>query len=159
MPFRYFTPGSIFLTLAIVGVMMLFKMPKKRHYKKARSYEPYVSQMQRILDSHADCTAELFNIFVKGYKKVAAFSCLAPGDMMEVTCHDNSISFYARGTLVATVPIPESSHLMQVFECGIRPEAFLGGRDVSNASEDAEFATVVIFYKIEGVPATKIKLA
>ena len=159
MPFRYFTPGTIFLSLAIAGVMMLLGKPKKRSFPKTRSAEPYVPQMQRVLDSHSDCTAELFNIFVEGHNKVAAFSSLVPGDMMEVTYHDDSISFYARGTEVATVSLMESSHLPQVFMCGSSTEAFLGGRDVCNASEDAEFATVVIFYKIEGVPPTEIKLA
>ena len=138
--------------------MKLFGKPKRHSHATKQHHEPYVSQVQRVLDDHADCTAELFNIFVHGRKRVAPFSSLTPGDRMEMTLHGDKISFYTDGTMVAEIDLPESSMLPEAFKTDIRPEAFLGGRDVANASEDAEFATVIVFYKINGIPPTKIKI-
>lgn len=158
MPFRYYPPGADIFALIVAGILKMFGKPKRRSGKADQHYEPYVSEVQRMLDAHADCTAELFNIFISGSRKVAPFSRLAPGDRMEARLNGDSISFLVDEVIVADAELPESSLLPRVFNDRIEPEAFLGGRDVANASEEAEFATVVVFYKIEGVPPTKIQI-
>lgn len=158
MPFRYYSPGSSVFALLIAGVLKLFKTPKKRRHTAGQKSEPYVSNVQRVLAAHADCTAELFNIFVKGNKRVAPFSRLVPGDRMEMTADGERIAFFAHDIQVAEAELPESSLIPRAFREGRDPEVFLGGRDVRNASDEAEFATLVVFYKIEGVPPTKIQI-
>ena len=80
MPFRFSTPGVTLFSLVAAGIMSLFRAPKKHIRTSRPSQPPCVSRVQEIVNTHSDCTAEVFNIFVKGRRSVRIFSDITPGD-------------------------------------------------------------------------------
>lgn len=156
--FRWYSPGTTAASLLIAWVLSLFKAPTRKIRKPVDAYEPYVSEVQRIVDAHSDCTAEVFNIFVSGRKKVNAFSQLIPGDEVSVARDDDNIVVSVDRQPVASAELPDSSLLPEAFRQDAIVGAYFGGRDVANSSETAEFASIIVFYKLPGVPPTTVKL-
>ena len=56
--------------------------------------------------------------------------------------------------------IPDKrSNIYRLFDENIPYEAYLGGRDSAYLSDDdADFCSIIIFYKIDGIPPTKVNL-
>lgn len=158
MPFRITTPGATIFSLIAAGILSLFGGSRCKTRSSKRGYTPYVSPIQRVVDAHRDCTAELFNIFVNGRKRVGVFSELTPGDRVSINLDGACLVISAGHTTIASAELPASSLLPTAFQNGVDIDAYLGGRDVANASETAEFGTIVVFYKLEGVPPTHINL-
>jgi len=114
--------------------------------------------VRKVVASHADCTAEIFNIFISGGGKVRVFSGLTPGDRVELRLRNGEVSVYADGKYMSTPLLPDSSRLHCLLESNAEVEAFLGGRDVTSSTDDAEFCSIIAFYKIKGVPPTHISV-
>lgn len=114
--------------------------------------------MQKIVDAHRDCTAEVFNIFVKGRRSVRQFSDITPGDRVELHLQGNSVTVSVGAARVASAILPPSSRLPEVINGDHSFDAYLGGRDEQNASEDADFASIIVFYILDGVPPTRVNL-
>ncbi|MDE6006490.1 MAG: hypothetical protein K2G67_02935 [Muribaculaceae bacterium] len=139
------------------GFLSLFKSSKKPCTPASGSYtSPYSDMMRKVTAAHADCTAEVFNVFVSGAGKVRVFSELAPGDRVELRLRDGAVSVYAGGKYISAPLLPDSSRLRHLLESGAEVEAFLGGRDVASCTDDAEFCSIIAFYRMEGVPPTKV---
>ena len=157
--FRLFSPGIQIFSLMTAGFLSLFKpsnKPTRPASKPAAS--PYSDMVRNVVASHADCTAEVFNVFVTGPAKVRIFSDLTPGDMVELRLRNGEVSVYADGKYMSTPLLPDSSRLRDLLESDTDVEAFLGGRDVTSCTDDAEFCSIIAFYKIEGVPPTRISV-
>lgn len=158
MPFRFSTPGVTLFSLLAVGIMSLFRAPKSHSRLSRSSQPPRVSRMQKIVDAHRDCTAEVFNIFVKGRRSVRLFSDITPGDRVGLHLQGNSVTVSVGAARVASAILPPSSRLPEVINGGHSFDAYLGGRDEQNASEDADFASIIVFYILDGVPPTRVNL-
>ncbi len=156
--FRYYSPGVTIFSLVAAGVLSLFKRSPKRTYKSQPTHQPYIPKIRRVVDAHKDYTAEVFNVFVHGQKKVAVSSVLVPGDSLDVKINGEFLDVYKSNIWITSTALPESSLLQRVFSERQCPEAYLGGRDVSNSSEVADFATIIVFYKLEGVLPTVVDL-
>ena len=157
MFFRIYSPAATIFSFVTAGV--LSRLGGHRHKsRRRREVTPYVPKIQRVIDAHRDCTAELFNIFVRGRKRANAFAQLSPGDMLEVKLDGDSLEVWVGNIKIASAEIPATSLLPKAFQSGADIYAYLGGRDLENASDTAEFGTVVVFYKLEDVPPTKINL-
>lgn len=156
---RFYSPGTQIFSLLIAGVLSLIKAPKKtKRPARASARSPYYDAVQEVVAAHADCTAEVFNVFVSGAGKVRIFSELSPGDRVELHLREEGIGVFVDGKYMSTPLLPESSRLRDCLESDTEVKAFLGGRDVTSCSEDAEFCSIVAFYKIEGVPPTRISI-
>lgn len=157
--FRLYSPGTQLFSLIAAGFLSLFKTSKRSGRPAADSAtSPYMDSVRNVVDSHADCTAEVFNVFVSGAGKVRIFSELTPGDRVELRLRNGDVSVYADGKYMSTPLLTDSSRLRYLLESNAEVEAFLGGRDVSSCTDDAEFCTIIAFYKIEGVPPTYISV-
>lgn len=154
--FRIYSPGVQFFSWIVAGFLSLIKSPKKRRSPVSNPPEPYLDVVQKVVASHADCTAEVFNIFVHGVGKVRVFSELTPGDRVELRLRDGEVSVYADGKYMSTPLLNDSSRLRHLLESDVDVEAFLGGRDVTASTDEAEFCSIIAFYKIEGVPPTRV---
>lgn len=119
---------------------------------------PYLDAVRNVVVSHDDCTAEVFNIFVSGAGKVRIFSELTPGDRVELRLRGGDVTVYADGKYMSTPILPNSSRLRILLETNVEVEAFLCGRDVASGTDDAEFCSIIAFYKIEGVPPTQVSI-
>lgn len=166
--FRSFSPTVQLFSLMTAGILSLFKSSKKTRTSGPaagstpatnHSRSPYYDRVQKVVAAHADCTAEIFNIFVHGAGKVRIFSELIPGDRVDLRLRDDEVSVYVDGKYMSTpLLLSDSSRLRSLLESDADIDAFLGGRDVSCCSDDAEFCSIIAFYKIKGVPPTRISV-
>lgn len=166
-------PGVWLLTAAIVGILSLLGRKKKRPSQAVsakggasrrasstpQAQQSYVSTMERIAREHSDFTAEVFNIIVSGRKKVEVSSQLAPGDRVDLRQKEGTVKVYAKGTRLAdAILLDDDSRIPSVLADGISFDAYLGGRDVSAGTDTIDFLSIVVFYKIDGVPPTKLDI-
>lgn len=157
--FHLFSPGVIIFSLITAGILSLIRPSKKtRKSVSGSAHSPYSDKVRRAVASHADCTAEIFNVFVSGVGKVRMFSELTPGDRVELRLRDGEVSVYADGKYMCTPLLPDSSRLRRLLESDVNVDAFLGGRDVTSCAVEAEFCSIIAFYKIDGVPPTHISV-
>lgn len=157
--FRRYSLGVQLFSLIVAGFLSLIKTSKKtRRHVSNSATSPYSDMVRNVVDAHADCTAEVFNIFVHGVRKVRVFSELIPGDRVELRLRDGEVSVYADGKYMSTPLLNDSSRLRYLLESDVDVEAFLGGRDVTSATDDAEFCSIIAFYKINGVPPTHVSI-
>lgn len=155
--FHHYGLGSWIATAIIVGILKLFKMPK-RTLAPAKDVKPYVDDVRKVVAKYADCTAEVVNVFVSGRKKVALMHVLTPGDRVELGLHDGLSALFVKGEYMTTLLLPDNSRIPNLLKNDVDINAFLGGRDVTASSVDAEFCSVIAFYKIEGVPPTVVNI-
>lgn len=157
--FRIYSPGVTLFSLAVAVVLSLIKLPRKiRKPASDSASSPYLDMVRKVVASHADCTAEIFNIFVSGVARVRIFSELTPGDRVELRLRNGAVSVYANGKYMASPLLSDSSRLYSLLESKADVEAFLGGRDVTSCTDEAEFCSIIAFYKIKGVPPTHISV-
>ncbi len=113
--------------------------------------------MQDVVDAHREYTAEVFSFYVSGIKRVKTFRLLNPGDELEIRAVGNKFKVFAFGEYMNDLIIPESSHIPRLFKDKIPFETYLGGRDLDYIyNDEIDFASIIIFYKIDGVPPTKV---
>lgn len=157
--FRIYPPGVTLIALLVAGVLTLFRSKRKTR-RPASDYapSPYLDRVKDVVDSHSDCTAEVFNIFVSGADKVRIFSELIPGDRVELRLRDDEVSVYVKGIFMSATILSDSSSLCKLLQSGEDVEAFLGGRDVAYCTDNAEFCSIIAFYKIEGIAPTHVIL-
>ncbi|MCM1440061.1 MAG: hypothetical protein NC131_12795 [Roseburia sp.] len=115
--------------------------------------------VERVVDAYSDHTAEVVNVFVKGRHRVETFRRLSPGDEVRLVAGKDNVALYALDVFICNLLLPDSSRILSLLKEGVPVEAFLGGRDIEQSyNEDADFASIIIFYKIDGVPPTKVIL-
>lgn len=157
--FRIYSPGVQIFSLLTAGFLSLFKSSRKAGRQSPNTDRtPYLETLRKVVDAHADCTAEVFNVFISGRGKVRIISELVPGDRVELRLRDGEVSVYAGGKYVSTPLLPDSSRLRRLLETEVAIDAFLGGRDVTSCTEEAEFCSIIAFYQIEGVPPTHVNI-
>lgn len=171
--FRCHSPGSMLFSL-IAGWVLSFIPAKRRKRYKGNSYQPShtssqpkvmteresnISAMEKVVAEHADCTAEIIKFDVFGRRKVGTFRLLSPGHKVELRMKKGDIKIFAFGEYIDDLIVPRDSNLPRLFEENIPFEAYLGGRDLNMLSfENMDFCSIIVFYKLDGVPPTKVSL-
>ncbi len=118
------------------------------------------SIIKRVVDQHEDCTAEVVNLMVKGSRRVKISHRLKPGDRVELRLGKEGVELFAEDRYLADLfLLPEDSRIPGILRDGITYEAFLGGRDkVLSFNPEADFISIIVFYKLPGVPPVKVDL-
>lgn len=118
-----------------------------------------IDAMSRVVDCHGGYSAEVFNVFVFGSRRVSVFRLLGPGDEVDMKKTRDGIKVFAFGEYMADVVEPATSHLSELFDKGGPFDAYLGGRDRAYIYDDGcDFCSVMIFYKLPGVPPANVNL-
>lgn len=164
--FMHPMPTSISILVAVMFGWHLYSTRRKKLRRPPADYDPLaerkkanLSAIEEVVSDHSDCTAEVFNIFVKGVKKVKTIRLLDPGDEVEIRKVGGDVKVYAFGEYMADLMILSSSHLMKAFDSNVKIEAFIGGRDLAYIYDnDFDICSVIVFYKLDGVPPTKVNL-
>ena len=163
MPFRFYSPGATIFSLVFAGVMSLFSRPKK-HYvihsdPQLSEEKKNLSAMQKIVSEYEGYSAEVININVFGRRHVETFRLLSPGRTVELKMSKGEIKVYAFGEFIANLIPPVASNLPRLFKEQFQFHAYLGGRDRTFLYDDTyDSCSIIIFYKMEGVPPTKVNL-
>lgn len=165
MPFRIYSPLTDFLGFITVGILELFSRRRKRWETPEQSTpqpteeEQNISAMQKVVAEYDGYSAEVFNISVFGRRRVETFRLLTPGKRVELKMKKGDIKVFAYGEYIAELIPPVGSNLERLFEEEVRFDAYLGGRDrVFLNSETYDSCSIIVFYKLDGVPPTKVNL-
>jgi len=174
--FRMYSPGASLFALAVAAILKLIPGKNKKRKQaqvapschsddssygsavRAKEEQPYMSIMQRIVDEHADYTAEVFQLFVTKPWKVSIVSRLIPGDRVGLKLIDDEVWVTVNGKIVDDPALPLNSRLPQVLSEHIHYDAYLGGREIAVCTPTLEVVSIIVFYKIDGVPPTNVDL-
>ena len=119
-----------------------------------------VSKISRVVDSHADCTAEVLKMTVSGRRKSEASKELQLGDMVILQLNDGGeVRVQLTDNLYGLLDDVSDSRIPSLLSAGHYIEAYLGGREMSfYYSDSLDVVYIIVFYKIDGVPPTKVNL-
>lgn len=163
MPFRNWTTEAAVFTLIAAGVLSLFTSKKRRTYSKptklSPSEDPYIAAMKKVVDEHNGWTAEVIKINVFGRRRVETFRLLSPGREIELRMKKGNIRVFAFGEYISELIVPPNSNLPRLFNEHISFDAYLGGREQVFMNDDTyDSCSIIVFYKLEGFPPTKVNL-
>jgi len=144
----------------------LYKHRRKSLPPPPKGYDPLavekrknVSAVESVVEAHSDCTAEVINVFVKGRRAVKKFRLLTPGDVVRLDVREDNVALYVYDDFICPLVLPDSSRIPQLLKVGAQIEAYLGGRDITQLyNDDADFASIIVFYKIDGLSPTDVNL-
>lgn len=122
-----------------------------------------ISDVEKLVARYDGYTAEVFDINVFGRRKVETFRLLNPGEEVTLRKYRNTNGIYkvfAFDEYVADIIVTGSSRLPQLFQQKIPFYAYLGGRDRAfRFRDDYDSCSIIVFYKMDGVPPTKVNLS
>lgn len=162
--------------LVLLGIFAFFHDTRKRRSKyrtvsttpkpdiwedEKKQYEKQnVEAVNRMVAAHTDCTAEVFSVIALGWGQVNQFRKISPGEPVEIRRHKGWFKVFVENRYVCELYSGEQSLLPRIFDENIPFEAFLGGRNMQSAYRDTErdFCSIIIFYRIPGVPPTKVNI-
>lgn len=164
MPFRYSSPGATAFALVAAGVLSLF--PTKRssdHIRPALSPSTSdntdIEELKKVVAEHDGCTAEVINLNVFGRKRVETFRLLSPGRKVELRMKKGDIKVFAYGEYISELIVSPDSNLPRLFNENIAFDAYLGGREQVFMCDDTyDSCAIIVFYKIKGIPPTKVNV-
>jgi len=159
-------PFPVLVLLVISFVFYMIKHRGRKSYGSASltprhpmpsEEQANVLAMEKIVAQHEGYTAEVIHINVFGRKRVDDFRLLKPGHEIELRMGRGGIRVYAFGKFMADVLEPAESNLPRLFKETIPFDAYLGGRN-RTYEDDYDSCSIIVFYKIDGVPPTKVIL-
>lgn len=121
------------------------------------------SEIEKVVKAHADCTAEVFKVAVIDRTPVENAKWLInPGDPVtlkkyktyfKVLGHSYTSLFYLGNFYPGA-----SSMLPRLFADNIPFDAYLCGRDSYQVTDNVIFISIIVFYRIDGIPPTKVNI-
>lgn len=163
--YRFYSPGTTIFAILVMCILSLFPRRKKLRVSKTCN-EPSdteranISAMKKVVAEHEGFTAEVIPINVFGRKRVETFRLISPGHSVELRMKDGDIKVFLFGEYIAELLLPTDSHLQQILAESIPFDAYLGGRDLAFMYDDAyDSCSIIVFYKLKGVPPTKVNLS
>lgn len=122
--------------------------------------ETYQYQLLRhVADGHSDCTIEILQLLESG-KNARRIRELHAGEPLQLKPQELFLFadvYTVTGSHLGSCIIPTDSNLEKALEKGIKCEAFMGGKD-DGCMGDNILASIVVFFKMEGVPPTQLNI-
>ena len=170
-------------SIGLWGILMFFFDQKKRK-KRSTTYRPQhtyqasrtsqsntfdhnlarkkrdnIERMKKIAALYTDHSAEVIPFFVRGKRRVETLRLLDPGNKVELRLNNGNIKVFAYGEYIAELLPDKGSHLEEVMNKGLTYHAYLGGRDLAYMlDEDLDSCSIIVFYKLPGLPPTKVNI-
>lgn len=121
-----------------------------------------VLAMEKVVAAHEGYSAEVFNVSVFGRRKVETFRLLSQGDKVELRLKKGCsacVDVMAFGEYITDFIPDLGSNLLRLLKEKRQFDAYLGGRDLAFSYDDTcDFCSVIIFFKLDGVPPTHVNL-
>jgi len=120
---------------------------------------PDCQRMRDIADRHSDCTAEVFMLTIKGRKAVNEVEFMSPGDAIDLKLNRSGdiVAYTLDDIRLGTPLVPFDSNFRRVLDEDIYFDAYMGGRD-DGFMGDGTLITLVVFYRLPGVPPTTLEI-
>ncbi len=113
--------------------------------------------MQDIADRFKDYTAEVIPFYVRGVSQVYSFRQANIGQRVEIKLIKHGLQVFYKNEFIANLYPDTGSRLEQLIRDKVRFNAYLGGRDLSYRFDtDIDSCSVIVFYRLPGVPPTKV---
>lgn len=159
------TLGGMIAMGAVIAIMKAIR-PKKRsrptsvketHKEEAQEN---IDEMTAVVNAHKGYTAEVINVNVFGKRAVETFRLLRPGRAVEIRRNrKGDLKVYAYGEHICELIPAADSNIPRLLDDGIPFEAYLGGRDMAMMYSDTiDFCSIIIFYRIDGIPPTTVNI-
>lgn len=155
-------PVPIGITILII-LFVIYKMWKPKPVSRGNSSlvareKANFEVMEEIVARYEGYTAEVINFAVRGVENVTYWRTVPIGTALEIKKDGIDYFVYAGGRRVGSFLKGEGSNIERLFDDRITFDAYLGGRDASVVDTLYDCASIILFYKIEGVPPTKVNL-
>lgn len=152
--------------IIIVCALYHICMPRRKPYRRnigADGLTPQeranVEAMKKIVAQYEGYTAEVISFVVSGRKIVSYWREVPIGTPLEIRKDGILYYVYESGRRVYWFVKSEGSNIERLFDENIPFYAYLGGRNSSFLyGDNLDFSSIIIFYKIDGVPPTKVDL-
>ncbi|WP_295732360.1 hypothetical protein [uncultured Muribaculum sp.] len=120
---------------------------------------PEAERLRDIADAHADFSAEVFMLNVHGRKAVAEVDYLSAGDALELyeTSSDDICVRTLDGVKLGTPLIPIQSDFRRALAEHVEYEVYMGGRN-NGFMDNGALITIIVFYKLDGVPPSHLTI-
>ena len=164
-----FTIGGAVFTVAVRCILGLFPNRSKstiRHTPRLSTTdepnseeEANILAMEKVIAEYEGYTAEVFKVNIFGRKRVETFRLLSPGQRVDVKKKKGEIKVFAFGEFITDLIPGVYSNMPKLFEQNIRFDAYLGGRNRTFLYDDTyDSCSIIIFYKLDGIPPTQVNL-
>jgi hypothetical protein len=139
--------------------------PKKVKYNPTPMPELYkptahdYSNLHAIANAHADCTAEIAEVFVCGDDR-KILNAQAISSKIELRLEDdvNMVGAYINGKQIGLTSFrKDNSRLVDLLRKNTPVEAYISSR-VQPAGDHTDRASVIAFYKVDGIAPTKVTI-
>ena len=121
-----------------------------------------VLAMEKVVAAHEGCSAEVFNISVLGRRKVETFRLLSLGCKIELRLKRGCsacVDVLAFGKYITDFIPDLGSNLPRLLKKKRQFDAYLGARNLAFSYNDTcDFCSVIILFKLDGVPSTHVNL-
>lgn len=133
--------------------------PKETHYGGADGVERVYAALEYIISSHQDYTAEVHMVDIDshGFQFTRR---LNPGTKIGLTLVGEEVHVTCNNVDVGTLKVNKAkTRLPQVLAEGRPVDAYLSGRDLTTWYLQKDHCQILAFYKVDGVPPTKVNLS
>ena len=151
---------AVFITVSFLGHLWKTRRKVRRNDNLPGKEQRNIDVMVSLVNSHSDFTAEVIPFSVFGRKNVETSRLKEIGEDLEIRQCGDTFRVYAYAEPIAELIIPKNSLIPSLLNDNEPIEVYLGGRDASMMYNDKlDLCSLIAFYKKEGVPPTKVKLA
>lgn len=173
MYYRPSSPEAFFLaiiTLLVIKIISTLFSPNKNKKSKAMTTldtikavygrektDRCMDRLQAAVKRHNDYTMETINFLVTDPEKAKLSKSMLPGDSIDFNIKNGKIRIYKNYVFIASTLLPEDSRLKSP-ELKFTPKAIVVTHDWSFSVMSKDFITVAFFYKIDGVPPTRVNI-
>ena len=166
----YYGPAPLPLMIfAIVGFLVYLYKHRTPARKCNEILSAHTSEeksnvlaMEKVVAAHEEYSAEVFNISVFGRRKVETFRLLSPGDKVELRLKrgcNACVDVLAFGEYITDFIPDLGSNLLRLLKEKRQFDAYLGGRDLTfRYNDEYDACSIIIFFKLDGVPPTHVNL-
>ena len=152
--------GGILLAVEFCRELMRGKPTVNNHRDVHPTDEQNLANIQRVIESHTDFTAEVFDIIIDG-SHCHISKQLNIGDAVTLQSSKDEvfpINVFMQMKWVGRILSKDGSRLPDLLKKGHHIEAYIGGRDVNCYREMRDAVTIIAFYKLDGVSPTRVNL-
>lgn len=155
-------PGLTFASIvAAIGELTSRKRKPsaaKIQADEKRRQKQRANAAQRMIDAHADCTAEIFDVSVRCFPERQYIRDLSIGDKVDIRRINGIYQLWSKDNKICNIDVPETSRLPYIFDHNVRKFAYLGGKMPNEYLFNFTNASIIVFYRLRGVPPTKVNL-
>lgn len=155
-------PLPVLALLVVALVCYLHKHRDKKllyHDLPKIDSSPHLDRIEEIVKKHRDCTAIICDANAYSFEKAQITTKHIPGDPVVLKIVDGRLSLFVDGFFITSLYFVNDPNINGIVERGDAYDAYIFERDIAASSPKwMDFISIIIFYKMDGVPPTDVKI-